>query len=127
MIKWKTKKEKLSTQETEKGRIKREKIINDAQAMKRLCQGPDFQVYCKLLEEDKEGLTRTLLSEDLSRIMSHEQNVRLKARIHQIDKCLKKPNSLIWQMEHLTEYRDAIKAKTRVRQAHGNKIGGGQV
>ena len=115
---------KLSQEELEKGAKKREKIINDAQAMKRLLANPDFQCYCEMLKVDKEGLIGTLLSDGLHSIMSNEQNIRLKARIHQIDKMLKKPSSVIWQMEQLTEVREAIKARTRVRQAHGTKTGG---
>lgn len=118
MIKELTKEEKVTGQE------KREQIINDAQTMKRLSENADFKRFCELLTKDREGLIKTLLNEDMHTIMSNEQNIRLKARIFQIKQILKKPRSLIWQMENLTEVREAIKAKTRVRQAHGTKTGG---
>jgi len=115
---------KLSHKETAEGQAKREKIINDAQAMERLAANPDYQRLCELLNHDREGLVLTLLGDDLGKMLEHDQNIRLKARIHQIDRVLNKPNSLVWQMKNLTEVRGAIKEQTRVRQAHGTKTGG---
>jgi len=118
-----TKKE-LTQVEIEEGARRREKIISRAEAMKRLSQNIDFQVYCEILKEDRQALNENLLNEESNNMKTAEQKIRLIARINQIDKCLKKPQSLIWQMENLTEIRDAIKEQTRERQALGNKTGG---
>jgi len=117
-------KPKLSQQEIDEGAKHRENIIFRAEAMKRLLSNADFTIYCEVLGEDKEALNDNLLAEDTNNMKSAEQHIRLIARINQIDKCLGKPKSLIWQMENLTEVREAIKEQTRERQALGNKTGG---
>lgn len=115
---------KLSQEEIEEGRKKRQQIINDAEAMKRLQKSPDFQRFCEMLLEDRKGLNENLLNENLNNMKNAPQHIRLIARINQIDKVLKKPQSLIWQVKNLTEVRETIKEQTRERQALGNKPGG---
>ena len=117
-------KEKLSQQEIDEGAKKRQQIINDAEAMKRLSENTDFKRFCEILKEDRQGLVDNLLNEHTNDMKSAEQKIRLIARVNQIDKTLKKTQSLIWQMENLTEVRDAIKERTREGQALGNKTGG---
>ena len=56
---------KLSDKEREEGIRRREKIINDAQAMKRLQDNADFQRYCELLKEDREEMNQKLLLHSL--------------------------------------------------------------
>lgn len=113
----------LSKEERKEGAEKRARIISDAQVMKRLSENGDFKRFCELLFEDRECLNNALIGEGLV-IRDRDQRTRYIARINQIDKILNKPKSLIWQMENLTEVREAIKDRTRVRQAHGNKTGG---
>ena len=111
---------KLSKDEVEKAQIKREQIRADAEIMTRLASNSDFGRFCKLLLEDREDLNKFLLNEDSENIRSNDARTRLIARINQIDRILKKPQSIIWQMKNLTEVREAVKEQTRVRQAHGN-------
>lgn len=117
-------KEKLTEAENIEGAKRRERIIADAEAMKRLSENADYKRYCELLLEDRQGLVDNLLAEDTNNMKSAEQKIRLIARINQIDRDLKKPKSLIWQMENLTEIRNAIKEQTHERQALGKKTGG---
>jgi len=115
---------KISDQERQEAQEKREQIKQDAEAMMRLADNPDFKRFCELLIEDKESLNKFLLNEDSENVKSQDTRTRLIARINQIDRTLKKPQSLIWQMKNLTEVREVIQEQTRVRQAHGNKTGG---
>lgn len=124
MINWRSKKGKLSTQEKEKGAIKRQKIISDAEAMKRLAENPDFKIYCELLETEAEGLRNQYEDKYTYVSRTNEEKISLIARINQIKSDLRKPGHVIWMMENMTEVREAIKDKTRVRQAHGTKTGG---
>ncbi len=117
-------KSKLTEKEKEKGAIKRQEIIQNAEAMKRLKTNPDFIRYCDILKIDRDKLNDSLLSHEGYGINSHEYRIRIIARINQLDRMMKKPKQLIWQMENLTEIRDAIKDKTHERQALGNKTGG---
>ena len=117
-------KNKLSEAELAEGALRREQIINDAEAMKRLSDNPDYKRFCELLLVDRKGLIDNLLNENTNDIKNAEQKTRIIARINQIDKVLSKPKSLIWQMENLTEVRTAIKDRTHERQALGNKTGG---
>jgi len=114
-------KEKLSEIELEKGAKKRQQIITDAGAMKRLSENADYKRFCELLKEDRQGLVENLLNEHANDMKSAEQKIRLIARINQIDKVLKRPRSLIWQMENLTEVREAIRERTRERQVQAGK------
>lgn len=116
--------EKLSEMEIEEGAKKRQQIIQDAQMMKRLLEGVDFQRFIELLKQDMEGLNNTLLNIEAFGQEAAEMRIRLIARINQIERVINKPKSLVWQMENLTEVRDAIKQQTRERQALGNKTGG---
>jgi hypothetical protein len=102
----------------------REQIMTDGNVAKRLMDNPDFVRFCEILGEDRDDLLQSLIKENPEKIKSHEQNVRIIARINQLDKILGKPKSMIWQMENLTEVRAAVQEQTRVRQAHGNKTGG---
>jgi len=120
----KNKKDRFTEQELLDGAKHREKIISRAEAMKRLSVNDDFKLYCEILREDKQRLIDNLLCEEANNMKSAEQKIRLVARINQIDKCVSKPKSLVWQMENLTEVREAIKEQSLVRQAHGKKTGG---
>ena len=91
--------------------------------MKRLISNSDFIRYCEMLCEDRDALNKNLLDEKFQ-MKDDRQRTRLIARISQIDFDLNKPKSAVWMMENLTEVREAIKDRTRVRQAHGNKTGG---
>lgn len=122
--KLRVRKDKLSEEEKMEGAKRRERIIADAEAMKRLSENADYKRYCELLLEDRQCLVENLLAEDANNMKSAEQKIRLIARINQIDRDLKKPKSLIWQMENLTEIREAIKEQTHERQALGKKTGG---
>ena len=114
-------KPKLADAELAEGAEKRAKIISLGQAMKRLEANTDFDLFLSALRQDREGLNSGLLKGD----NDDRENVRLIARINQIDQVLKKTKHLIWQMENLTEVRAAIKEQqSLVRQAHGNKTGG---
>lgn len=116
--------QKQAQEEIEKGELKRAKIIATGSAMKRLISNPDWQILVDELEKDQEELNKNLLNEDIE--INQDRRTRLIARINQIDRVIKKPGSLIWQMENLTEVRAAIQEKTKalVGQAHGNKTGG---
>lgn len=104
--------------------IKRQQILDDADAMKRLSAMPEFIRYCELLEAEKKGINAMLLDRNcFSERTNDEKNIMI-ARINQIDSDIKKPRSLIWQMENLTEVRGAIKEQTCDRQTVGNKTGG---
>jgi hypothetical protein len=118
--------QKLKEEEKEEGARKRQQIISDAQAMKRLQQNDDFKRFCELLKEEKEEINGFLLNENGGAMKENEARTRLIARINQIDRVLNKPRSLIWQMENLTEVRAAIREQhqTHERQALGNKTGG---
>ena len=118
------KKPGLSEEERKEGELHRRQIIQDAEAMKRLEQYPEFKRFCELLKEDKEYLIKNLLAEDDKNIKTSDQRTRLIARVYQIDKILNKTKGLVWQVENLTEVRAAIQEQTHVRQAHGNKTGG---
>lgn len=111
---------RISEEEKLEAQKKREQIRQDAEIMIRLAGNPDFKRFCELLIEDKEDLNKFLLNEDSGEMKSNETRTRLIARINQIDRTLKKPQSIIWQMKNLTEVREAIQEQTRVRQAHGN-------
>lgn len=115
---------KLSQEELQEGARKREQIINDARAMKRLEENADFKRFCEMLLGDRKGLISFLLNESINNMKSSEQKIRIIARINQIDRILKKPQSLIWQMKNMTEVRGVIKEQTHDRQAVGNKTGG---
>lgn len=115
---------KLSQEEIQKAQERREQIKQDAEIMMRLADNPDFKRFCEMLIEDRSELNKFLLNEDNENIKSNEARTRLIARINQIDRTLKKPQSIIWQMKNLTEVREVIQEQTRVRQAHGNKTGG---
>lgn len=99
----------VSHKEDQEGAVKRQKIIDDAEAMKRLVSNPDFIRFCEIMQDDREGLNKNLIDGE----NDNETRIRLIARINQIDRNLKKPQSIIWQMENLTEVRDAIKEQTR--------------
>lgn len=116
--------EKLSTKETDEGVQKRQQIIQDAQMMKRLLDIAEFKRFIEILKLDMEGLNNTLLNGEAFGQEANEMRIRLIARINQIERIINKPKSLVWQMENLTEVRDAIKEQTRERQALGNKTGG---
>lgn len=116
--------DKLSAKEAEEGAQKRQQIIQDAQAMKRLLDIPEFKRFIELLNQDMELLNNTLLNGEAFGVEANEMRIRLIARINQIERIITKPKSLIWQMENLTEVRDAIKQQTLERQALGNKTGG---
>jgi len=119
---------KLSEDEKYKAATKRQEIINNAEAMKRLIINPDFQVFCEMLEKDKELATKRLLNEkpagSENPLVSNEFRVRMIARVNQIDRILNKPKQSIWQLKNLTEVRAAVKEKTHERQALGKKTGG---
>ncbi|RKY32410.1 MAG: hypothetical protein DRP74_02745 [Candidatus Omnitrophota bacterium] len=104
---------KLTQEELEAGRKKREQIISDASAMERLLENPDFKRLCEILKEDKEALNANLLNEHSNNMKSAEVKIRLIARINQIDGVLKKPQSLIWRMKNMTEVRDVIKEQKK--------------
>lgn len=116
--------DKLSERELEEGAKKRQQIIQDAQLMKKLMDDSGFKRFMELLNKDKEDLNNTLLNIEAFGVEANELRVRLIARINQIERIISKPKSLIWQMENLTEVRDAIKQQTHERQALGNKTGG---
>lgn len=99
-------------------------IMTDGGVAKRLLGNPDFIRFCVLLSEDREALNDNLLKDDPKAPKTHDQNVRLIARINQIDKVLAKARSMIWQMENLTEVRAAMQEKTHAVQDRGNKTGG---
>ena len=91
----------------------RQKIINDGQAMKRLQENPDFKKYQEILRYDRAKLLEGLLKENVNTLKGAECNMRLIARINQIDSCLKKPGSVIWIMKNLTEVRGAMKGRRK--------------
>ena len=109
----KFKKSQKKLQQEAEGAEKRQKIISDAEAMKRLQESPDFQRLCELLREDRESIRRKY--EDKYNYVGREQkeNIALLTRIIQINEVLKKPQSLIWTMEKMTEVRGAIKEKKK--------------
>ena len=111
---------RISEQERLEAQKHREQIRQDAETMVRLAGNPDFKRFCEMLLEDKVELNKFLLNEDTETMKSNEARTRLIARINQIDRTLKKPQSIIWQMKNLTEVRETVKEQTRVRQAHGN-------
>ena len=117
-------KKHLKEAELAEGAKRREQIITRAEAMKRLSGNEDFKLLIEILLEDRQDLVFNLLDENTNNMKSSEQKIRLTARINQIDKLIQKPKSLIWQMENLTEVREAIQEQSRERQALGNKTGG---
>jgi len=108
---------RLSEQEKLEAQKHREQIRQDAEIMMRLAGNPDFKRFCELLLEDKEELNKFLLNEDTETMKSNEARTRLIARINQIERTLKKPQSIIWQMKNLTEVREAIQEQTQERKA----------
>ena len=113
-------------EEKEDGEVKRQQIIADAQAMRRLQENADFKRFCGILIEERSDLNDFLLNENGGAMKDNDFRTRLIARINQIDRVLNVPKSLVWRMENLTEVRNAIKAQhqTHERQALGNKTGG---
>jgi hypothetical protein len=104
--------------------VKRQQIYDDAGLMKKLQQMPEFIRYCELLESEKQNLIGVLTSKFTFVSQTNEEKISLVARINQIESDINKPRSLIWQMENLTEVREAIRERTHERQALGNKTGG---
>jgi UDP-N-acetylglucosamine transferase subunit ALG13 len=103
---------------------KRQRIIDDAETMKRLLSLPEFKRYQELLKNEQENINARLTDKMSFVSQTNEEKIVMVARINQIESDINKPQSLIWQMESLTEVREAIRERTRERQALGNKTGG---
>ena len=112
---------KLSNDEIENASKKRMKIMHDGEVMGRLKNNPDFIEFLKMLEEDKEGLIQTLLNENINTVSNTGLKIRLIARINQIDRVIKKPQTLIWRMKNLTEVRTALKGPSKTRREAGSR------
>lgn len=117
-------KKKFNEERAAESARKRQIIIDDAQAMRRLVENEDFKRFIVVLNEEKQSVNAALIDKYTYASRTNEEKISLIARINQIESVIKKPRSLIWQMENLTEVRGAVKNKTRERQALGKKTGG---
>ena len=116
---------RLKESEKEIAKEKRQEIMREAEAMKRLSINPDFKLFTDMLTKDKVKLNETLLNENITvgdRLANDAIRIRLIARINQIDSTLAIPRRSLWRLKNMTEVRDVI--KTHERQALGNKTGG---
>jgi len=111
-------KDKFTKEERHLAQEKRQLIMREAEAMKRLINSPDFKIFTDMITKDKENLNKTLLNENITvgdRLANDAIRIRLIARINQIDSMLAIPRRSLWRLKNMTEMRDII--KTHERQA----------
>lgn len=113
MKNWFQKRKDLKRQELEEGARKRQQIIEDAQAMKRLVGNEDFNRFCDILNAERDEINAFLIDENGGAMKDNDARTRLIARINQIDRVLRLPETLVWRMENLTEVRDALKEQQK--------------
>ncbi len=116
-------KAKIQQIDFEEGARKRQQIIDDAHAMQRLQSNEDFQRFCALVKEEQAQIVAFLMDENGGAMKENDARTRLIARSNQIDRVLNIPKSLVWQMENLTEVRDAIKEQQKAAAKNPREAG----